>query len=107
MLNGSEEAREHACLAVWQLVFESEERQFEVNSMVAVMLGHDEDVVMAVLEGLRDWVEGNEEKQRVWVEESGVGLVLGLLAHRSAGMQARARWRNPRSLTGKSFGISW
>ena len=62
MLNGSEEAREHAFLAVWQLVFESEERQFEVNSMVAVMLGHDEDVVMAVLEGLRNGVEGIEEK---------------------------------------------
>jgi hypothetical protein len=67
VLIGSEEAREHACLAVWQLVFESDERQIEVDSIVAVLLGHDEDVVMAVLEGLRDWVEGSEEKQRACV----------------------------------------
>jgi hypothetical protein len=90
VLNGSEEAREHARLALWQLVFESEERQFEVDSMVAVMSGHDEDVVMAVLEGLRDWVEGSEENQLVWVEEFDIGLVLGLLVHGSAGVQAKA-----------------
>ena len=44
----------------------------------------------AGLEGLSAGVSGSEGKQRAYVERFGVGRIVGLLGHGSAGVQAKA-----------------
>ncbi len=84
---GDEEAREQASLAVWGLVLGGGGGQAGVDGIERLLGAHDEEAVIAVLEGLGTFVEGSEGKQRAYVERFGVGRVVGLLGHGSAGVQ--------------------
>ena len=61
------------------------------DDVVEGLLGGDgEEGVKAGLEGMSAGVSGSEGKQRAYVERFGVGRVVGLLGHGSAGVQAKA-----------------
>ena len=58
--------------------------------MEGLLGGDAEEGVKAGLEGLSAGVSGSEGKQRAYVERFGVGRIVGLLGHGSAGVQAKA-----------------
>ena len=64
--------------------------QAAVDAVEGLLGGDGEEGVKAGLEGLSAGVEGSEVKQRAYVEGFGVGRVVGLLGHGSAGVQAKA-----------------
>jgi hypothetical protein len=61
-------AREQACMAAWGLVFRGKVRQADFDGLYSLLGSKDDEVVIAVLQGLCDNIEGSEEKQRAYVE---------------------------------------
>jgi hypothetical protein len=84
------EARRQACGALWGLVLGGGGGQTGVDAVEGLLGGDGEEDVKAGLEGLSAGVSGSEGKQRAYVELFGVGRVVGLLGHGSAGVQAKA-----------------
>jgi hypothetical protein len=83
-------ARKQACMAAWGLVLNGEVGQAGFNGLDSLLGSKDEEVVIAVLQGLCDNIEGSEEKKCAFVELFGVGQLVRLLGQGCGAVQAKA-----------------
>jgi hypothetical protein len=74
----SGEVRKQACMAAWNLVLGGGGGQAGVDGMKSVLAGHDEELVIAVLEGLSSIIKCSTKKQLAFVECFGVRQLTGL-----------------------------